>query len=200
MFMQPYFAHAHALYAPFASHKSHILATLHFPCASNLVPHLVGPKWSRVKSLARAFQLAFPGCDIDITYVGHGFHAIIPNTEKAANFVERSFGEEVAIANHSMFVRPEFVGRLIGSHGHNLRSIEASVAALVQGCKCTIYYEDGGFRVRFPFDTPVEKRQLALQCVETRIYDHADYLEDRLFDSAEEYTDDGDWPELKPTI
>ena len=200
MLAHPHYACADDTYGPI--HASQILTTRQFRCASYLVGSVVGFKWCHVKALSRAFQLAFLGRDIDITHDGYAFRVIMPNLDEAVAFVERAFGERVAVANHGMYVRPEFVGRLIGASGHNLRSIEASVAALVQGCQCTVYYKDDHFRVRFAPDTPMAQRRLALEYIETRIYGHADYLEERLTDSdtSSQDADGGDWPNLKPSI
>lgn len=196
------------------------LATLRFPCDPEVVGALVGKKWIRVKNLASEFQLAFPGFDIDVSYDGETFSVIVPNFDAGITFINESFGEEIAIANCGMEVRPEFVGRIIGAGGHNLRTIEDCIQQLEEckGCQCTVYHEDGRFWLRFPPLTPVEHRQVAMEFAKTRIYEHAEYLEDRLTDcditssecssmdsvttseatsmTSSEYSDDGDWPEL----
>lgn len=158
------------------------LTTLKFPCDAAVVGALVGRKWSRVKGLSSDFRVAFPGYDIDVTYDGECFTVLVPNMEGATAFIEDSFGEEVAIANHGIEVRPEFVGRLIGRGGHNLRTIAACIAQLdeCKGCASTVYHEDGRFWIRFSPSTPVQQRKVALEFVETRLYEHADYLEEQL--------------------
>jgi len=196
------------------------LTTLKISCDSAVVGALVGRKWSRVQALSSDFREAFPGYDIDVSYDGECFSVLVPNMDAAIAYVADSFGDEVAIANHGIEVRPEFVGRLIGRGGHNLRTIAACIAQLdeCKGCKCTVYHEDDRFWIRFPPSTPVEQRKVALEFVETRLYEHADYLEEQLTEAdtsaseassvwsstsseapsvaSSEFTDDGDWPEL----
>jgi len=202
------------------------LVTLKFPCCTGTVGALVGTRWSRVKKLSSDFRDAFPGFDIDVSHDGNCFNVIMANFSDGVAFVTNTFGEEISLANHGIAIRPQFVGRMIGKGGHNLRDIEAGT-----GTQCTLYHEDGHFWLRFPCDTSLEARRKALEYVKTRIFDYADYLEDRLTDTASEasystaatseasfapseasvayseasvayseastvYTDDGDWPEL----
>lgn len=199
------------------------LMTLTFACDDSVVGALVGRKWTRVKNMSYAFRLEFPGFDIDVSHRDGVFSAIIPMIDGAEAFVVNTFGEEIAVANHGIYVRSEFVGRIIGSGGHNLRAIEAGVTVLdgCHDCKCTVYYEHEHFYVRFPWDTPVSQRKDAVEYIKARIYEYADYLEERLSDAASTisdvssqylsdfsessvassvassvYTDGGDWPEL----
>ena len=201
------------------------LVTLKFPCHSATVGALVGTRWSRVKKLSADFRDAFPGFDIDVSHDGDSFNVVMANLSDGVAFVTNTFGEEISLANHGIEIRPQFVGRMIGKGGHNLRDIEAGT-----GTQCTLYHEDGLFWLRFPCDTPVEARKKAMEYAKDRIFEYADYLENRLVDSASEvsystaapseaseatystaaasevsvpaseastvYTDDGDWPSL----
>ena len=199
------------------------LTTLTFPCHGAVVGALVGRGWDRVKILKKQFEEQFPGFTFDVTHRDAAFYVIMPAINDAVAFISESFGEEISIANYGMNVHEQYVGRIIGSGGHNLRTIEAGVSAVngCEGCKCTSYHEDGAFYVRFPSTTPVGERKLALEYIETRIFEHANYLEEKLMDAfstsseassmysstcsetseatslaCSEYTDDGDWPQL----
>ena len=201
------------------------LVTLKFPCHSATVGALVGTRWARVKKLSSDFRDAFPGFDIDVSHDGDSFNVVMANFSDGVAFVTNTFGEEISLANHGIEIRPQFVGRMIGKGGHNLRDIEAGT-----GTQCTLYHEDGFFWLRFPCDTPIEARKKAMEYAKDRIFEYADYLENRLVDSASEvsystaapseaslatdstavasevsvsaseastvYTDDGDWPSL----
>lgn len=195
------------------------LVTLKFPSHPGTVGALVGTRWSRVKKLSSDFREAFPGFDIDVSHDGHCFNVVMANFSDGVAFVTNTFGEEISLANHGIEIRPQFVGRMIGKGGHNLRDIEAGT-----GTQCTLYHEDGLFWLRFPCETSLEARRKALEYAKSRIFDYADYLEDRLTDAASEasystyatsegsfapseasvayseastvYTDDGDWPGL----
>jgi hypothetical protein len=200
------------------------LVTLKFPCCTGTVGALVGTRWSRVKKLSSDFRDAFPGFDIDVSHDGNCFNVIMANFSDGVAFVTNTFGEEISLANHGIAIRPQFVGRMIGKGGHNLRDIEAGA-----GTQCTLYHEDGHFWLRFPCETSLEARRKALEYTESRIFDYTDYLEDRLTDTASEtsystdatseasfvpseasvseafvayseastvYTDNGDWPGL----
>tara|TARA_B100000780_G_scaffold273385_1_gene236906 strand:+ start:347 stop:1081 length:735 start_codon:yes stop_codon:yes gene_type:complete len=154
------------------------LVTLKFPCHKTTVGTLVGTRWSRVKQLSIDFRAAFSGFDIDVSHDGNCFNVVMANFSDGVMFVTNTFGEEISLANHGIEIRSQFVGRMIGKGGHNLRDIEAGA-----GTKCTIYHEDGLFWMRFPCDTPVEARREALEYTKGRIFDYADFLEDRLVDS-----------------
>ena len=157
------------------------LVTLKFPCHSSTVGALVGTRWSRVKNLSTEFRAIFPGFDIDVSHDGDSFNVVMANFSDGVAFVNNTFGEEIFLANHGIKIRPQFVGRMIGKDGHNLRDIEAGAGTL-----CTLYHEDGLFWLRFPCDTPVEVRHKALEYVKGRIFEYADFLEDRLVDSTSE--------------
>lgn len=195
------------------------LVTLKFPSHPGTVGALVGMRWSRVKKLSSDFREAFPGFDIDVSHDGHCFNVVMANFSDGIAFVTNTFGEEISLANHGIEIRPQFVGRMIGKGGHNLRDIEAGT-----GTQCTLYHEDGLFWLRFPCDTPIEDRRKAMEYTKDRIFEYSDYLEERLTDTASEsshstsssyeasvayseasaayseastvYTDDGDWPAL----
>ena len=129
------------------------LVTLKFPSHTGTVGALVGTRWSRVKKLSSDFREAFPGFDIDVSHDGHCFNVVMANFSDGVAFVTNTFGEEISLANHGIEIRPQFVGRMIGKGGHNLRDIEAGT-----GTQCTLYHEDRLFGLRFPCDTPIEDR------------------------------------------
>ncbi len=157
------------------------LTTLKFPCHSGTVGALVGTCWSRVKKLSADFREAFPGFDIDVSHDGNAFNVVMANFSDGVAFVTNTIGEEISLANHGIQIRPQFVGRMIGKGGHNLRDIEAGT-----GTQCMIYHEDGLFWLRFPCDTPVEARRNAMEYAKNRIFEYSDYLEERLTDTASE--------------
>jgi hypothetical protein len=156
---------------------------LKFPCNPSVIGALVGRKWSRVKQLSEDFTSRFPGFTIDVTHDGIAFNVMMANFSDGVAFVTNTFGEEISLANHGIYIHPQFVGRMIGKGGHNLRDIEAGA-----GCKCTIYH-DNVFWVRFTCDTPVSDRQNAIDYIEERMFDYANYLEDRLVDIDTESVD-----------
>lgn len=167
------------------------IETLRFECDPSTVGALVGKRWVRVKNLASKFQLRFPGFDIDVSHDGEAFSVVLPAIDDAFAFIHETFGEEIAIANHGIPVRSEFVGRIIGHGGHNLRALESGVGAIdgCAGCRCTVYHDDERFWVRFPSSTPVEQRKIALAYIEARIFEHADYLEEKLTDAYSTVSD-----------
>jgi len=157
------------------------LTTLKFPCHPDTVGALVGTRWSRVKKLSADFREAFPGFDIDVSHDGNAFNVVMANFSDGVAFVTNTIGEEISLANHGIEIRPQFVGRMIGKGGHNLRDIETGT-----GTHCTLYHEDGFFWIRFPCDTPVETRRNAMEYVENRMFEYSDYLEEKLVDTASE--------------
>jgi len=142
---------------------------------------LVGTRWSRVKKLSTDFQETFPGFAIDVSHDGDAFNVVMANFSDGVAFVTNTIGEEISLANHGIEIRPQFVGRMIGKGGHNLRDIEAGT-----GTQCMIYHEDGLFWLRFPCDTPVEARRNAMEYAKIRIFEYSDSLEERLTDTASE--------------
>ena len=156
---------------------------LKFPCNPSVIGAIVGRKWSRVKKLSEEFESRFPGFKIDVTHDGIAFNIMMANFSDGVAFVTNTFGEEISLANYGIPIHPQFVGRMIGKGGRNLRDIEAGT-----GCQCTIYH-DNMFWVRFTCDTPVIDRKNAISYIEERMFDYADYLEDRLFDNASDISD-----------
>lgn len=156
------------------------IATLNFQCHSSVVGTLVGRKWSRVKKLSSDFESHFPGFKIDVTHDGVAFNIVMANFSAGIAFVTNTFGAEISLANQGINIRPQFVGRIIGTGGHNLRDIEAGA-----GTPCTIYH-DSLFWVHFPCDTPVTERRNAFAYIKERMIEYTDYLEDRLGDTASE--------------
>lgn len=163
------------------------LVTLKFPCHCGTVGAIVGTRWSRVKQLSTDFRDAFQGFDIDVSHDGSCFNVVMANFSDGVVFVTNTFGEEISLANHGIEIRPQFVGRMIGKGGHNLRGIEAGT-----GTSCTLYHEDGLFWLRFPCDTSLAVRRKAHEYVKGRIFDYAGFLEDRLIDSASESSSEAD--------
>ena len=155
------------------------LTTLKFPCHSSTVGALVGRSWNRVKKLQKEFETRFDGFTIDVSHDRDVFSIVMPNICEGIEFITNGFGEEISIANNGIYVRPEFVARIIGTCGHNLRDIESGT-----GCKCTIWHEDNYFWVRFPSDVPLRTRQKAMFFINVRINQYADYMEDRLLESV----------------
>lgn len=193
MFANPFSALVEGTFVPQYVSESTVggLMTVTFACDDSVVGALVGRKWTRVKNLASAFRLKFPGFDIDVSHREGVFSVIIPAIDGAEAFVVDTFGEEIAVAHDGMYVRPEFVGRIIGSGGHNIRAIEAGVTAVdgCHDCRCTVYYEREHFYVRFPSNTPIRQRKDAVEYIKARIYEYADYLEERLSDTASTISD-----------
>ena len=160
--------------------KNQGMTTLEFPSYSGVVGHLVGKNWTRIDELRREFQSAFPGFDLSVKYDENTFTVHLPAIPEAVAFVNASFGVEVALANEPIKTDSGFIGAVIGKGGSGLRTIEDGAPT-----KCTIYYEDDAFYVRFAHYVSTEARVRCMSYVKMKIYGRAGWLEARLDDYSE---------------
>tara|TARA_B100001559_G_C16490198_1_gene618099 strand:- start:197 stop:937 length:741 start_codon:yes stop_codon:yes gene_type:complete len=149
--------------------------TLQFPSYPGVVGNIVGPKWARVCSLRSDFQDAFPGFDLTVEYDGNSFLVLLPAISSAIEFVNTSLGVEIALANEPIQTNNNCIGAVIGKKGCGLRTIESAAP-----CDCVVYYDDGAFFVKFPYDTPTSSRVHCMAVVKQNIYGRSKWLEDRL--------------------
>jgi len=151
------------------------LVTLQFPSYHGVVGNIVGTKWARIRSLRSDFQDAFPGFDLTVKFDENSFLVRLPAISAAVEFVNTTLGVEIALANEPIKTNNNCVGAVIGKKGCGLRTIESAAP-----CDCVVYYDDGAFFVKFPYDTPTSSRVHCMAIVKQNIYGRSKWLEDRL--------------------